>query len=80
MITEYHILEGQNGYGRILFKKTKTWFEGFIRDSKANGFGCYHFASGDFYKGEFKKGKREGLGQMISVESKVSEMAVWKAD
>lgn len=63
---ENEVLVGQfgrghlNGYGRYFAEK--SYYEGFFADSKMDGYGIEIMANSDCYIGEFKRGRKEGLG------------------
>lgn len=56
----------RDGKGKILFKKTKSRYEGEFRNGKPHGKGAYMMPSGLFLKGTFVNGKIHGEGQVIT--------------
>lgn len=49
-----------NGYGRYFTEN--SYYEGFFVDSKMDGYGIEILSNSDCYIGEFKRGRKEGLG------------------
>ena len=55
-------------------------YEGRFKEGLPNGSGKYTWANGNIYKGEWKKGKRHGIGTLYSSSNGESIKGYWKED
>jgi hypothetical protein len=53
-------------------------YEGRFKNGMPDGNGTYKWVNGTYYEGQWKKGKREGMGKMVYRDSTVD--GVWKDD
>lgn len=60
---EGHLSNGIfNGFGKINYKETGDYYNGYFKEGLKDSIGEYNFNSGNNYKGIFKKDQFDGLG------------------
>ena len=77
------IMNSLNGYGEMTNFKTKSFYYGFWKENKRNGFGVEYYPRKDggdkIYSGFWEKNDRHGYGILLNKKYKERNMyAVWK--
>jgi len=49
-------------------------------DNRPHGRGTYRYANGEYFVGDFKLGRRHGVGVMYRADSRVKESGRWDSD
>ena len=51
-----------HGKGIVYYKDGKVKYDGYINNGKVEGFGKYFYENGEYYLGDWLKGKKNGKG------------------